>query len=53
MEGIQRKNISKPDGERKYRELDKRHQRFLKRYDQIMQERQSYKTEVYHLQAVP
>ena len=51
MEGIQQKNISKQDWQRQYRELDKRHQRFLKRYDQIMQESNSYKSRAYHLEA--
>jgi len=51
MEGIKRKNMPKQDWERKYRELEKRHQRFLNRYDQIMQERQSYKHQAYNLEA--
>jgi transposase len=51
MDGVKRKNISKADWQREYRELDTRHRRFIKRYDQIQRERYFFKEQAYHLEA--
>ena len=51
MDGSKRKDKSPVDWQRKYRDLHQRYSRFIKRYDQIMQERQFYKHQAYNLEA--
>ena len=50
MDGAQRKRLSdRQDWQREYRHLAKRHDYFIKRYDEVMGQMQSYRRQAYHL----
>ena len=51
MDGAKPKDKPKQDWQLDYRELEKRHRRFMKRYDQVMRERYFYKQQAYDLEA--
>ena len=52
MDGAQRKRLSdRQDWQREYRQLAKRHDRFIKCYDEVTGQMQSYRQQAYHLEA--
>ena len=52
MDGAQRKRLSdRQDWQREYHQLAKRHDHFIKRYDEVMGQMQSYRQQAYRLEA--
>jgi chromosome segregation ATPase len=51
MDGVEQKDKSKQHWEQEFHKLEKSQQQFLKRYDLILQERNSYKDRAYRLEA--
>jgi transposase len=51
MDGVKEQARPKLDWQQQYRELEQRHARFLKRYDELMLERQWYRRQAYDLAA--